>query len=82
MNELMEKLKNIKNATQSQYEETIAKYSHDEVMRDLKEAGISKDDLSEEEFQELLNEQIKKSKIFAKGAMTAAGILSFLEFLG
>ena len=82
MNELMEKLKNIKNATQSQYEETIAKYSHDEVMRDLKEAGISKDDLSEEEFQELLNEQIKKSKIFAKGAMTAAGILLFLEVLG
>ena len=82
MNELMEKLKNIKNATQSQYEDTVAKYSYDEVMRDLKEAGISKDDLSEEEFQELLNEQIKKSKIFAKGAMTAAGILLFLEFLG
>ena len=82
MNELVEKLKHIKNATQSQYEDTIVKYSHDEVMRDLKEAGINKDDLSEDEFQELLDEQIKKSKIFAKGAMTAAGILLFLEFLG
>ena len=82
MEGLIEKLKNIKNATHSQYEDTVAKYSYDEVMRDLKEAGISKDDLSEDEFQELLDEQIKKTKIFAKGAMTAAGILLFLEFLG
>jgi tripartite-type tricarboxylate transporter receptor subunit TctC len=82
MQEMVEKLKSIKNATQSQYDEVIQKYSHTQVIEDLKKAGISKSELSDEEFQELLNEQVVKSKSFSKGAMVATGALLFLELLG
>jgi len=82
MNEMVEKLKSLKNATQSQYDEVIDKYSHDQVLKDLQKAGISKDELSDEEFQELLDEQVVKSKSFSKGAMVAGGVFLFLELLG
>lgn len=82
MQEMVEKLKGLKNATQSQYDEVIDKYSKKQVIEDLKKAGISKDELSDAEFQELLNEQVDKSKSFSKGALVATGALLFLEFLG
>ena len=82
MQEMVEKLKSLKNATQSQYDSVIDKYSKEQVIEDLKKAGISKDELSDEEFQELLNEQTVKSKSFGKGALVATGALLFLEFLG
>lgn len=82
MQDLITKLKSIKNATQSQYDEVIDKYSKTEVLKELKEAGISKDDISDEEFDELLEEKIKESKAFSKGAMVAGGALLFLELLG
>lgn len=79
---MVNKLKSLKNATQSQYDEVIQKYSHEQVLEDLKKAGISKDELSDEEFQELLDEQVVKSKSFSKGAMIATGAFLFLELLG
>ncbi len=82
MNDMVNKLKSLKNATQSQYNEVIKKYSYEEVLKELKKAGISKDELSEEEFQELLDDQIKQSKQFSKGAMVATGAFLFLELLG
>lgn len=82
MQEMVEKLKSVKNATQSQYDEIINKYSKDQVLKDLEKAGISKSELSEEEFNELLGEQVVKSKSFSKGAMVAGGLFLFLEFLG
>jgi len=82
MNELITKLKSIKNATQSQYDEVINKYSQAEVLNELTEAGISKEDISQEEFDELLEEKIKESKAFSKGAMVAGGAFLFLELLG
>jgi len=82
MNELVEKLKWMKNATTSQYNEMIEKYAHKEVMKSLKEVGIEKDDLSDEEFATLLNEEKKRSNSYAKGALTASGVLLFLELLG
>ena len=82
MQEMVEKLKSLKNATQSQYDGIIDKYSKEQVIKDLEKAGISKDELNDEEFQELLNEQIVKSKSFSKGALVAGGLFLFLEFLG
>ena len=82
MNDLVNQLKEMKSATQEQYKEAIRKYAHSEVIKDLKEAGIDKDELLDAEFEELLDEQIKKSSTFAKGAMSAAGVLLFLELLG
>lgn len=82
MDNLTNKLKSLKNATQTQYDEVINKYSENEVLKELKEAGINKDDLSTDEFDELLEDKIKQSKSFSKGAMVAGGALLFLEFLG
>lgn len=82
MQELVEKLKGMKNATKSQYDEMIEKYAYKEVMKNLKEAGIEKDDLTSQEFDALLNEQKKRSNAYAKGALSATGVLLFLEFLG
>lgn len=82
MQELIDKLKHMKNATQAQYEEVIEKYAYKEVIQNLKEAGLEKDDLSDEEFNALLNEQKKRSGSFAKGALAASGVFLFLELLG
>ena len=72
MQELIEKLKGIKNATEAQYD----------AIKNLKEAGLEKDDLTSEEFDALLSEQKKRANSFAKGALGASGIFLFLEFLG
>lgn len=82
MDKLVNQLKSIKNATQAQYKEAIDKYAYSEVIKDLKEAGINKDELLDDEFDELLKEKAKQSQTFAKGAMTASGVLLFLELLG
>lgn len=82
MDNLVQKLKSLTNATQRQYDDVITNYSNDEILKELKEAGISKDDLSQEEFDELLENKIKQSKSFSKGAMAAGGVFLFLEFLG
>lgn len=82
MNDLVDRLKNMKNATQTQYAEAINKYAYNEVLKDLKDAGIDKDELLDDEFDELLKEKIKQSQTFAKGAMVASGVFLFLELLG
>jgi len=82
MDKLVNQLKSMKNATQAQYTEAIDKYAYSEVIKDLKEAGINKDELLDDEFNELLKEKVKQSKTFAKGAMVGAGALFLLELLG
>ena len=82
MKKLVSQLKQMKNATQAQYKEAIDKYAYNEVIKDLKEAGIEKDEMLDEDFDELLKEKVKQSQSFAKGAMTASGVLLFLELLG
>lgn len=82
MENLVNKLKNMKNATQAQFKEAIDKYAYSEVIKDLKEAGIDKDELLDNELDELLKEKVKQSQTFAKGAMAASGVLLFLELLG
>jgi hypothetical protein len=82
MDKLVKQLKNMKNATQAQYKEAIDKYAYSELIKDLKDAGIDKDDLLDDEFNELLQEKIKQSSTFAKGAMVATGAMLFLELLG
>ena len=82
MDKLVNQLKEMKNATQTQYKEAIDKYAYKEVIKDLKEAGIDKDELSDDEFDELLKEKVKQSQTFAKGALFGAGALLFLELLG
>jgi hypothetical protein len=82
MEKLSRKLKSMKSATQSQYKEAIEKYAYEEVLNDLKESGIDKDELDQSDFDELLKDKIKKSTIYANTALAGAGILMFLELLG
>ncbi|MBD3807875.1 MAG: hypothetical protein IE880_04060 [Epsilonproteobacteria bacterium] len=82
MEELVKKLKTMKNATEAQYDAMIESHAHKEVIKNLKEAGLEKDDLSDEEFNALLSEQKKRANSFAKGALGASGIFLFLELLG
>ncbi len=82
MNNLIDKLKRLKNKSQDEYREVIQKHSHKQVLKELKEAGLYKDDISQEEFDKLVQKKIKENTSFAKGAMVAGGALLFLELLG
>mgnify|MGYP004000964189 CR=1 FL=1 len=82
MKNLINQLKEMKNATQSEYNELINQYANKEVLNKLKELGIKKEDISEEEFNALLADQIKESKVYANAALGATGLFLFLEFLG
>lgn len=82
MNDLVEQLKSIKNATAMQYDNTIKKYANKQVLKELKVAGISKDDMSQEEFEVLTEQKYKEAKSFSKGALVTGGFLLFLELLG
>ncbi len=82
MDNLIEKLKTLKNATAEQYKETIEKYAYNEVIKDLKDAGLSKDDIAQSEFDDLLKDKITQATSFSKGAMVAGGAILFLELLG
>ena len=82
MDNLINKLKSVKNGTKEQYKEIIEKYAYNDVLKDLKEAGLSKDDISQSEFDELLKDKITQATSFSKGVMVAGGAILFLELLG
>lgn len=82
MQELLNKLKTMKNATQTQFDEMVAQYAYKEVLKNLKDAGLEKDDITQEEFDDLLSEQKERTSAFAKGALGASGVFLFLELLG
>jgi hypothetical protein len=75
-------IKKLKNATLSQYDDLIIEYAKKEILKELKEAGISEDDLTQDDYDELLADKIKEAKSFTKGAMVAGGAFLFLELLG
>ena len=82
MSDLIQELKSMKNATKEQVDSAINDYSYKQVLKDLKEAGIDVKDLSDEEFKQLLAEEVEKSKRFSKGALAGAGLIMILELLG
>ncbi len=82
MQEVIGRLKNLKNATNTQVDKIINDHSYDTVLKELKDDGISVSDLSDDEFKQILAEEVKKTKTFAKGALAGATGLLFLELLG
>jgi hypothetical protein len=82
MQRLTQELQNVKNATKEQYDEIIIKYAKEKVDKEIKKSGLSIEDLSTEDYQELLDEEIKQAKQFSKGALAATGLFLFLELLG
>jgi len=75
-------LSNMKNATQQQYHNAILAYSKKDVLKELKDAGLEREDLSDEEYQELLDTKVQQATAFSKGLMVAGGAFMFLELLG
>lgn len=81
MDNLIEKLKTLKNATAEQYKETIEKYAYNEVIKDLKDAGLSKDDIPQSEFDDLLKDKITQATSFSKGAKVELFNLTYFSKL-
>jgi len=69
MQDLINRLKNLKSATNTQVDKIINDHSYDTVLKELKDDGISVSDLSDDEFKQILAEEVKKTKTFAKGAL-------------
>jgi len=82
MQSTVNKLKSLKNVTEEKVNQIIKEQSYNAVLKELKEDGIDIDDLTEEEFNQLIAEEIKKQKTFSKGMMVGAGALLLLELLG
>ena len=82
MSEFIEKLKSMKNSSQSEVERYIHDYSLKQVKQDLDEAGVDWQELDETELNELIADEMAKNKSFAKGALSGAGALFFLSFIG
>jgi len=82
MQDLINRLKNLKSASSTQVDKIINDHSYDTVLKELKDDGISINDLSDDEFKQILAEEVKKTKTFAKGALTGGAGLLVLELLG
>lgn len=82
MQEVIDRLKNLKNSTNTQVDKIINDHSYDTVLKELKDDGISVNDLSDNEFKQILAEEVKKTKTFAKGALAGGTGLLFLDLLG
>jgi hypothetical protein len=82
MADLIEKIKSMKNATKEDVDKLIYDYSSKRVIKDLKEMDIDPEELEEEEFQQLLVEEVNKNRTFSKGALSGMGALLVLDLLG
>jgi len=82
MQQTIDRLKNLKDITQEEVSKVMKEQAYKSVLKELKEDEISVEDLSEREFNQLLNEEIKKQKTFSKGVLVGGSALLFLELLG
>ena len=82
MDDLIKKLKSMKNATKEDVDNLIYDHSYKNVVKDLKDIDINPNDLEDEEFNHLLAEEINKNKTFSKGALIGASSILLLELLG
>lgn len=82
MQETVQKLKNLKNATQYEVTKVIHEQAYKSILKELKEDGININDLSDEEFTRLLKEEIKRVETFSKGALVGGGAILLLGLIG
>jgi hypothetical protein len=82
MQEKIERLKSLKNTTQEKFEDFVNERAYNRVVKDLTNINIDVDDLTDDEFMQLLSEEIQKTKIFIKGVFSGLGIFIFLDLLG
>ncbi len=73
---------NLKDGAIGKVDSLIKENAYSTVVSDLKADGIDINDLSEDEFEVLLVEEIQKQKNVTKGAAAGAGALFLLSLLG
>ncbi|PKI12717.1 hypothetical protein [Colwellia sp. 12G3] len=73
---------NFKKGALEKVDELIKENAYNTVLGDLKADGIDINDLSEDEFEALLVEEIAKQKNLSTGAAAGAGALFLLGLLG
>ena len=72
----------LKNAVTERFENLLRDHAYKSLTNSLKDDGISLDDLTDEEFEELLAEEIQKQRSFTKGVGVGTGIMVLMELLG
>lgn len=83
MSTFLEKLKNVKGKSKEQFDQFILENSKKSVLKELQDNGISPDDITPEEMEELLAEEFKTQREYTKGLATGSiGFAVLLELLG
>jgi hypothetical protein len=83
MTAFLDNLKNVKNKSKAQFDQLIHENAQRTVLKELKANEIAPEDITPEEMDELLAEEIKTQREFAKGLATGSiGFAVLLELLG
>jgi hypothetical protein len=83
MTAFLDNLKNDKNKSKAQFDQLIHENAQKTVLKELKANEIAPEDITSEEMDELLAEEIKTQREFAKGLATGSiGFAVILELLG
>ena len=83
MSAFLDNLKNLKGKSKEQFDQLILENSRKSVFKELQENEIAIEGITPEEMDELLAEEIKNQREFAKGlASGSVGFAVLLELLG
>lgn len=82
MNKMINETKSLFTDGTEAVKRELYQYSVEQVKKQLAEGGLSVDDFSEEEFQQMVAEAYRKNESFGKGIAIGAGALMFLNLLG
>jgi hypothetical protein len=83
MSIFLENLKNLKGKSKAQFDQFILENAKKSVLKELQDNEVSAEDITPEEMDELLAEEIKTQREFAKGLATGSiGFAVLLELLG
>ena len=83
MTAFLENLKNFKGKSKAQFQQYILENSKKSVLKELEDNGINIADITTEEMEELIAEEVKTQREYAKGLATGSvGFAVLLELLG
>ncbi len=82
MNKFIDETKTLIGDTKEAAKRELYKYSEEQVKKQLAESGLSVDDFSDEEFQQMVAEAYRKNESFGKGIALGSGALMLLNLLG
>jgi hypothetical protein len=83
MSTFINNLKSVKESTRDQFDQFVFDNSKKSVLKELKDNGIAVDEITEEELSEMVAEEAKTQREFAKGlAVGSTGFALILGLLG